>query len=205
LAGEKGIWIEDYVHAGGAWTYGPTTWTGGPTGGITNLIGNRLMSGSMIIDRTLTTTERAQVVANLMAQGAPGVWELGAELVNPASWDDIDTGTGTSTVTDGTITVVGTDASNRGIRRQAVSLISGGLALFSATSTITSGTWFAGPGTTSAFPPSLSAQFVTQGKVTAFYTAQAASSWLFVWSSPAGANAAISAPSFKTVNLNTAP
>jgi hypothetical protein len=94
LAGEKGIWIEDYVHAGGAWTYGPTTWTGGPTGGITNLIGNRLMSGSMIIDRTLTTTERAQVVANLMAQGAPGVWESSANLWTipvtsiGASWTD---------------------------------------------------------------------------------------------------------------------
>jgi hypothetical protein len=92
LAGEKGIWIEDYVHDGGAWTYGPTTWTGGPTGGITNLIGNRLMSGSMIISRTLTAAERTQLVAYLMAQGAPGVWETGAELAqggnfsNSAEW-----------------------------------------------------------------------------------------------------------------------
>lgn len=79
--GELGCYIDEITHAGGTWTYGPTTWTGGPAAAITNLVGNRLLALG-IVEGTLTAQERQQVGRwAVQAKGCPGVWELGNNLV----------------------------------------------------------------------------------------------------------------------------
>lgn len=92
IAGTNGIWIDDdFNHAGGAFSVGPTTYTGGPAG-ILPIVGDLIVGGSFAIDRQLTTQERERVINKLKSMGAPGVFELGEELVtngdfsSPEGW-----------------------------------------------------------------------------------------------------------------------
>lgn len=68
-AGDKGVFFDTITHAGGTWTYGPTTYTGGAAGRITGTIGRRLI-GLLLIDRALTAAEQARLVQIATAAGA---------------------------------------------------------------------------------------------------------------------------------------
>ena len=75
IAGEDGIWIDDnFNHAGGSWSLGPTTYTGGPAGLLPSLIGNRVL-GFAVFAGQLSPAELEVEVTDWMAKGAPGVWE----------------------------------------------------------------------------------------------------------------------------------
>lgn len=81
LAGTKGIWIDDdFNHAGGTFSIGPTSYTNGPIG-LLPILGDLIVGGSFVIDRQLTTEERHRVVAKLKSMGAPGVFGFGPELM----------------------------------------------------------------------------------------------------------------------------
>lgn len=70
IAGTNGIWIDDdFNHTGGAFTVGPTTYTGGPVG-ILPIVGDLIVGGSFAIDRQLTVQERARVISKLKSMGA---------------------------------------------------------------------------------------------------------------------------------------
>lgn len=84
LAGEKGIFFDRVTHSGGTFTIGPTTYTGGPIGAITQLIGNRIFE-VVIRAEEFTETEKQQLIHRWMILGAPHVWEAGAEAV--PNWD----------------------------------------------------------------------------------------------------------------------
>lgn len=89
IAGEKGVWIDDsFSHAGGSWSLGPTTYTGGPNGLLPNLVGNRVL-GFAVFAGQLTPEQLQVEVAYWMAKGAPGVWEVGAD-----AWTDPPTHVG---------------------------------------------------------------------------------------------------------------
>ena len=100
IAGEEGIWIDDsFSHAGGSWSLGPTTYTGGPAGLLPSLIGNRVL-GFAVFAGQLSPAELQVEVAYWMARGAPGVWERGSQLFSGsitvgADW--VDNGGGSYT------------------------------------------------------------------------------------------------------------
>lgn len=81
IAGTNGIWIDDdYNFAGGTFEIGPTSYTNSPTG-ILPLIGDLIVGGTFVIDRQLTSDERAKVVRKMKSMGSPGLFRLGPELV----------------------------------------------------------------------------------------------------------------------------
>src|SRR5690606_6405658 len=65
---------------------------------ISNLIG-RWRIGAIAIDRALTAAEKQQVARYYIAQGSPGVWEAGAELVTNGGFDTDMSGWTTSNAT----------------------------------------------------------------------------------------------------------
>lgn len=92
IAGTGGIWIDDdYNFAGGTFSIGITSYTGGPEG-ILGVVGDLLVGGSFVIDRQLTAEERTRVINKLKGMGAPGVFELGPELVVNGDFSDGLTG-----------------------------------------------------------------------------------------------------------------
>ena len=92
----SGIWIDGVVHAGGTFTVGPTTYTGGPAG-LLSVIGNKLIGPPQLLDRQLTAAEKAAWVQWFQNRGAGALYVLGEELkgdltlLNTASYDaDLD-------------------------------------------------------------------------------------------------------------------
>lgn len=79
LAGTNGIWIDSLDFAGGAFSVGPDTYTGGPAG-LMSILGDILVGGGFVIDRALTPKEIAQVKGYYVARGSAGLIELGPEL-----------------------------------------------------------------------------------------------------------------------------
>lgn len=69
LAGVNGIWIDEIDFAGGAFSVGPGTYTGGPTG-LMSILGDILVGGGFVIDRALTPEEIEQVKGYYKARGA---------------------------------------------------------------------------------------------------------------------------------------
>lgn len=69
LAGTNGIWIDEIDFAGGAFSVGPGTYTGGPAG-LRSILGDILVGGGFVIDRALTHEEVAQVEDYYVARGA---------------------------------------------------------------------------------------------------------------------------------------
>lgn len=104
IAGEKGCYFATVTHAGGEFTVGPTTWTGGPAGAVTSLIGQRHVIMPVIRDEAFTQFEKAQLVAYAMARGCPTLYTKSANL-----WtgEDLSVGTGWTDNGDGTYTSVG--------------------------------------------------------------------------------------------------
>jgi hypothetical protein len=87
LAGEKGCYFDTVTHAGGLFTVGPTTWTGGPAGAIANLIGQRHYCIPVWRDTAFTQTEKQRLVQWAMARGCPHVWNPGADFVVNGTFD----------------------------------------------------------------------------------------------------------------------
>lgn len=113
LAGTKGIWIDDdFNHAGGTFSIGPTSYTGGPSS-ILGAVGDLIVGGCFVIDRQLTPEERTRVINKLKELGAPGVFELGPELIvngdfsdGLTGWSVVGMGTGSVTPTPSGIEVI---------------------------------------------------------------------------------------------------
>jgi hypothetical protein len=85
LVGTSGIWIEDdWDFTAGTLNIGPTTIAGLPAG-ILSVVGD--LCAVIINDRAWTAAERAGVIAWGKARGAPGVFELGPELVTNGTFD----------------------------------------------------------------------------------------------------------------------
>jgi hypothetical protein len=83
--GTSGIWIEDdWDFTAGTLNIGPTTIAGLPAG-ILSVVGD--LCAVIINDRAWTAAERAGVIAWGKARGAPGVFELGPELVTNGTFD----------------------------------------------------------------------------------------------------------------------
>lgn len=139
IAGEDGIWIEDsFNHAGGSWSLGPTTYTGGPAGLLPSLIGNRVL-GFAVFAGQLTPAELQVEVAYWMGRGAPGVWEAGSELKTNHDFSTGDlTGWTNNAVAPKTVTV---DGSNNAVIDNGGGTASGTELLVGLTysSTITTG------------------------------------------------------------------
>lgn len=73
LPTRQGIWIDEVVHAGGTFSIGPTSYTGGPEGILTALESDgvaKLVAPPLVIDRTLTDAERSALVRWYQARGA---------------------------------------------------------------------------------------------------------------------------------------
>lgn len=85
ISSPVGIWIDSLDFAGGTFSLGPTTYTGGPAG-LWSILGNSEMQ-VCILDDAMTSEEQTALVAYLVAQGSPGLITLGAEL-RPNSFDD---------------------------------------------------------------------------------------------------------------------
>lgn len=70
LIGQYGIWIDEgYSFAGGNWSFGPTTYSNGPTG-IIGVVGDML--DLVVLDRPLTADERDSVVDYGVERGSAG-------------------------------------------------------------------------------------------------------------------------------------
>jgi len=89
LAGTNGIWIDSLTVSAGLLNLGATGYTGGPVGALT-LVGSLI--GVFVINRAITTPERTALINYFKARGAPGVFELGAELVTNGTFDTNTTG-----------------------------------------------------------------------------------------------------------------
>lgn len=87
LAGTNGIWIDEINFAGGAFSVGPGTYTGGPAG-LLPILGDLLVEGGFVIDRALTPEEIAQVKRYYKVRGSAGLIELGPELVVNGDFSD---------------------------------------------------------------------------------------------------------------------
>jgi hypothetical protein len=91
LAGNKGIWSDTLTYAGGTFAWGPTTYTGGPAGLYSNIVG-LFDVGGVFTTTALSAAQLTQVQRYFVRAGSPGVWELGAEIGpdpefdNPAAW-----------------------------------------------------------------------------------------------------------------------
>ncbi|HEY8386233.1 MAG TPA: hypothetical protein VIK82_08460 [Porticoccaceae bacterium] len=110
LIGRNGIWIDEgYSFAGGNWSFGPTTYTGGPVG-IIGVVGDML--DLVVLDRPLTEDERDRVVAYGVKRGSAGLIELGPELVVNGTFDENIDGWEPSH-TDGRVTISWDDGAIR--------------------------------------------------------------------------------------------
>lgn len=78
LAGTNGIWIDEIDFAGGEFSVGPDTYTGGPAG-LLSILGDILVEGGFVIDRALTPEEVAQVEKYYVARGSAGLIELSTD------------------------------------------------------------------------------------------------------------------------------
>lgn len=218
IAGEKGCYFDTVVHAGGAFTVGPTTWTGGPADAVTNLIGQRyVMVPEYRKDEPFTQFEREQLVAYAMARGCPGVWELGSELVTNGTFDsNIDgwaqaTGQVSGTVTweSGAMRVF-RDAGNPNSATQPVTLGVGALFLVEAEAEFVSGTGspFAicrdGTGVIApAVSTSANIPATTSGVISGIITSSAASGYLHLGIGGSPATYDFDNVSLKKLTLNT--
>jgi hypothetical protein len=85
VAGPNGVWVDDNFNASaGTFNIGATTYTGGPAG-LINLLGGVI--GITVSERQLTESELEREFAMYKQAGAPGVFELGAELVTNGTFD----------------------------------------------------------------------------------------------------------------------
>src|SRR5690625_3114408 len=92
LAGTGGIWIdEDYNFDGGTFSIGRTSYTNGPEG-ILTAIGEPIVGGFLVISRQLSQRELELVIQEMKERGAPGMLELGPELVVNGDFSDGSTG-----------------------------------------------------------------------------------------------------------------
>jgi hypothetical protein len=85
VAGTLGIWIDEINHPGGAFDLGPNLYTSGPVGMLQPIIGNVI--GLIVVEGTLTQSTINKVVKYYKDLGAPGLWELGSELVSNGTFD----------------------------------------------------------------------------------------------------------------------
>ncbi len=107
IAGTKGSIIEPVSYAAGStFTLGPDTYTGG-TPGIMRAIGN--IVGVVLIDRTLTQSERENLLRHYKGKGAKGLLVPGPELVtnpnDPVSYELVGGSEASLTVEDGWLKV----------------------------------------------------------------------------------------------------
>lgn len=86
IASPHGIWIDDFDHAGGAFSFGPTTYTGGPSGIISALFQQRI-SGISIFEQPMTAVQRYDEISYWMSRGAGWPWKLSDELVVNGEFD----------------------------------------------------------------------------------------------------------------------
>lgn len=73
LPTREGIFFDEVTHAGGTFTVGPTSYTGGPAGILTALATGgecRLIGPPMAVNRSLTAAERAALVQWFQNRGA---------------------------------------------------------------------------------------------------------------------------------------
>lgn len=71
ISSPVGIWIDSLDFAGGTFSLGPTTYTGGPAG-LWSLLDNAELQ-VCVIDTAMTSEEQDKLVAYLVAQGSPGL------------------------------------------------------------------------------------------------------------------------------------
>lgn len=69
IAGRDGLWFDSVVSAGGAFTVGAGSYTGGPANLIPSL-GDKLVGPPLLLDRVLSPAERAAYVRWLQSRGA---------------------------------------------------------------------------------------------------------------------------------------
>jgi hypothetical protein len=86
LAGDKGIWSDTLTYAGGTFAWGPTTYTGGPTGLYSNIVG-LFDVGGVFTTTALSAAQLTQVQRYFVRAGSVGAWEAGAELVVNGGFD----------------------------------------------------------------------------------------------------------------------
>jgi hypothetical protein len=84
IAGKKGTWIEPAAPSAGAFSIGPTTYTGG-TPGILQAVGD--ITGVELIDKTLSASERERLIRYYQARGAKGLLVPGPELAVNGGYD----------------------------------------------------------------------------------------------------------------------
>lgn len=90
LPTREGIWIDEVAHAGGTFSIGPTSYTGGPTGILTALATGgecRMIGPPMAVNRSLTAAEQAALVQWFQNRGAGPELELGPELLVNGGFD----------------------------------------------------------------------------------------------------------------------
>jgi len=133
IAGTGGTIIEPF--SGDTLTIGPTTYTGG-TPGLFHALGD--IVGMVLIDRTLSATERRLLVAYYKGKGAKGLLVEGPEkIVNGDFSDGLDgwsvtsEGTGSVSVSDGRAIITSTNGSNYGAITQSVPIEEGSTYLLS--------------------------------------------------------------------------
>lgn len=79
LPTRQGIWIDSVEHAGGTFSIGHTSYTGGPAGILTALESDgvaKLIAPPLVIDRALTDAERNGLVRWYQARGAGELLEV---------------------------------------------------------------------------------------------------------------------------------
>lgn len=105
-----GTWIDDFDFAGGTFTVGPNTYTGGPAG-LMSLLGNEEIE-IIILPTPMTTAEQAKMVAYAQGLGSAGLITIGGELVTngdfsagTTGWTTAGSGSPSLTVTSGVATL----------------------------------------------------------------------------------------------------
>lgn len=90
LPTREGIFFDSVIHAGGTFTIGPTSYTGGPDGILTALATGgecRLIGPPMTVNRALTAAEQSADAQWYQNRGAGPELELGPELVTNGTFD----------------------------------------------------------------------------------------------------------------------
>lgn len=88
IVSPAGIWIDSLNFAGGAFTLGPSTYTGGPDGLLSLLDGD--VTAVYILDAPLSVNDQAALVAFETARGSAGLITLGGEIVPlPVKFDSV--------------------------------------------------------------------------------------------------------------------
>lgn len=115
-----GTWIDDFDFAGGTFTVGPDTYTGGPAG-LMSLLGNEEIE-IIILPTPMTEAEQAKMVSYAQGLGSAGLIMAGSQLVTNGGFSSATGWTliGAATISGG----VGTTTSGGGWRT-AVSLTAG--------------------------------------------------------------------------------